>query len=483
MQGAIQRIFWLIPTLERSNSMTTISVTWVNTALAAIRNLGHHPSPVERARIGPPMVARSLAILHTAIYDAWAVYDAQALATLLRLPRKASATDAERVRAISQAAYRTLADQFPAELATFDAALATLGFVNSTSRDATLPEGVGNLAADAVLAYRLDDGANQRGNLTAGGAPYADYTGYASVNPPVQVTVPSAGADIANPERWQPLAYEDAANVVRTPGFIGPQWERVRPFALIRADQFRPNAPVALTSQSFLDQARHVIEIQEKLEPKQKVTAEYWADGPSSELPPGHWELFAAEVSARDGHTLHQDVKLFFALANAIHDAAISTWEAKRYYDYVRPVTAIRHLFRGKKIKGWNGTHMTTLKGQAWRPYQVSTFPTPPFPEFTSGHSGFSAAAAEVLKRFTQSDGFGGSYTQTVPLRVEPALASAVGVILKWDTFTDAAQEAGDSRLYGGIHFYEGNVAGLSLGRKVGAQAYDKAEAYWSGRG
>ncbi len=463
--------------------MTTISVTWVHAALEAIRNLGHNPSPVERARIGPPMVARSLAILHSAIFDAWAVYDTLALPTKLRLPRKPTATDTERVRAISQAAYRVLVDQFPSEVATFDATLTALGFANSTSTDATLPEGVGNLAADAVLAHFLDDGANQRGNLTASGKPYADYTGYASVNPPVQVTVSSGGADIPNPDRWQPLSYEDASHVVRTPGFIGPHWERVRPFALSSASQFRPGAPVALTSQTFLDQARHVIEIQEKLEPKHKVTAEYWADGPNSELPPGHWELFAADVSARDGHTLHEDVKLFFALANAIHDAAIATWEAKRYYDYVRPVTAIRHLFRGKKIKGWDGTHITTLKGQAWRPYQVSTFPTPPFPEFTSGHSAFSAAAAEVLKRFTRSDVFGSSYKQTVPLRVEPGLGAAVGVILKWDTFSDAALEAGESRLYGGIHFYEGNVAGLGLGRKVGAQAYEKAETFWNGRG
>lgn len=111
----------------------------------------------------------------------------------------------------------------------------------------------------------------------------------------------------------------------------------------------------------------------------------------------------------------------------------------------------------------------------------VSTFPTPPFPEFTSGHSCFSMAAAETLKRFTGSDLFGGSYTQAVPLRVEPTLASAVGTTLNWSTFTDAATEAGESRLYGGIHFYEGNVAGLAMGRKVGAQAFEKAQAYWTG--
>jgi len=463
--------------------MTTLSVTWANSALDAIRNLGHNPNPTERARIGPPMVARSLALLHTAIYDAWAIYDIQAVPTQLRLPRHPLATDAERIRAMSQAAYRVLLHQFPSESAVFDATMNALALpLNATTRDASLPEGIGNLAADAILAIAAQDGANQNGNLTANGAPYADYTGYISVNPPIETVHPTVPSDILNPEHWQPLGYRDAANIVRVPGFIAPHWQNVRPFALTSASQFRPSPPVAMTSQSFLDQARHVMGVQERLETKQKVIAEYWADGPSSELPPGHWELFAAYVSNRDGHTLHQDAKMFFALANAIHDAAIATWEAKRYYDYVRPVTAIRHLFRGKKIKGWNGAGIHTMSGEAWRPYQVSTFPTPPFPEFTSGHSAFSMAAAEVLKRFTQSDTFGGSYTQTVPLRVEPTLAGAVGITLKWATFSEAAQEAGESRLYGGIHFYEGNVAGLALGRKVGTQAFDKAFTYWTGR-
>ncbi|OYV02484.1 MAG: hypothetical protein CFE45_00160 [Burkholderiales bacterium PBB5] len=133
-------------------------------------------------------------------------------------------------------------------------------------------------------------------------------------------------------------------------------------------------------------------------------------------------------------------------------------------------------------MRGWTGTAEATIDGEAWRPYQVSTFPTPPFPEYTSGHSAFSMAAAEALKRFTGSDAFGASYTQTIPLRVEPGLGAAVGTVLSWETFTEAALEAGESRLYGGIHFYEGNVAGLELGRKVGAQAFELARRYWDGR-
>jgi hypothetical protein len=462
--------------------MDTLSVKWTQAALEAIRQLGSAPA-AERARIGPPMVARSLALLHSAIYDAWAVHDPSALPVRLSLARVVGATQVQIERSLSQAAHKVLVDQFPTQAATFNALLTSLGGnPGNTSEDPATPEGRGNLAAKATLNAAHDDGANQSGSLSASGAIYADTTAYAAVNLPMQVTVPAQPSDIAAPDRWQPLAYLDGGGVTRIPGFIAPHWLRVRPFALSTAGQFRPGPPAAITSQAFLDQARHVVDVQDKLVTRQKVIAEYWADGPNSELPPGHWELFAAFVSQRDHHSLAQDVKLFFALANAIHDAAIATWECKRHYDYARPVTTIRHLMRGKRLRGWTGSTEATIDGEAWRPYQVSTFPTPPFPEYTSGHSAFSAAAAEVLMRFTGSDHFGGSFTQPGPLRVEPGLSSAPGTVLSWSTFSAAAQEAGESRLYGGIHFYEGNVAGLAMGRKVGAQAFDLAQRHWSGR-
>ena len=462
--------------------MDTPSVVWTDAALTAIRDLGKPDKLAARPRIGPPMVARSLAILHTAIFDAWAVYDAVAIPTQIRFPRQIAESDAVKIAAMSQAAYRVLVDQFPTEVATFDLAMTSLGLVPSTSEDASTPEGIGNLAAQAILAERHRDGANQLGELSDSGKIYADYTGYTPVNLPVAATEPSPIVNTPHPDRWQPLSYLDGTGKLQIPSFIAPHWEKVRPFALTSADQFRPAPPQAIISQGFLDQAKHIVEVQKNLITKQKVIAEYWADGPNSELPPGHWELFASFISERDHHNLADDAKMFFALANAIHDAAIATWEAKRYYDYVRPVTAIRHLFRGKKIDGWTGSSIAQILGEAWRPYQVPTFPTPPFPEFTSGHSAFSMAGAEVLKRFTGSDHLGDySYKQAVPLRVEPELTEAVGVVLQWETFTAAAQEAGESRLYGGIHFYEGNVAGLALGRKVSIQAYEKARQYWVG--
>jgi hypothetical protein len=312
---------------------------------------------------------------------------------------------------------------------------------------------------------------------------YEDTSGYAPVNHPMAVLLPAAPDAITFPGRWQPLIYLNGAHEAKTPKFICPHWGKVKPFALTSGNQYRPTTgPQSPLSQSFIDQAKHVIDIQARLTPEQKVIAEYWADGPNSELPPGHWTEFAAFVAERDHLDLNQTVKLFFALANAIFDASIATWDAKREFDYVRPVTAIRHLFRGKRIPGWAGAGKGTqdIPGEMWKPFQVPSFPTPPFSEFTSGHSGFSMAAATVLKRFTNSDRFGFFYAQNESLKADPG-EPVTDVVLHWPTFTSAAQQAGESRLYGGIHFYEGNVVGLDIGEKVGNAAYEKAQNLWSG--
>jgi hypothetical protein len=145
--------------------------------------------------------------------------------------------------------------------------------------------------------------------------------------------------------------------------------------------------------------------------------------------------------------------------------------EAKRVYDSVRPVSAIRFLFAGDKVCAWGGPGQgtTLVKGEEWQPY----LPTPPFAEYVSGHSTFSAAAAEVLRRFTGSDAFGASVT--VPAgssRVEPGSTPATDVTLHWPTFSDAADQAGRSRRYGGIHFRDGDLVGRALGRLVGLRAW-----------
>ena len=214
------------------------------------------------------------------------------------------------------------------------------------------------------------------------------------------------------------------------------------------------------------------------------MIAEYWADGPNSELPPGHWCLFGAAVSRRDNHSVDDDVKMFFALGNAVFDAGIVAWDCKRAFDYVRPVTAVHFLFAGRKIHAWAGPYRGTrvIDGADWEPYQPKTVVTPPFPEFVSGHSIFSAAGAEILKAFTGSDSFGASVT--VPAgssKVEPGAVPATQVTLSWATFSEAADQAGISRRYGGIHFVQGDVQSRALGRVVGAHVWAKALTYFNG--
>lgn len=435
------------------------------------------------------MAARSLGIVYTGIYDAWSVYDANADPARSSITRRPAPqrTDANREAAINRVAYRLLIDQFvpsvnptQAEKDAEDLIKAKLVSLSGNPADNSLNintgVGVGNKTADELLAFYHADNSNQLNKY--------ENNVYLPKNKPIRVAFPTLFEEIDDCSKWQPLSYYNPdSEMPAVPKFIAPHWGSVKAFALPTGDHFRPSAPQNILSQGFLDQAKHVIEVQANLTVEQKVIAEYWADGPKSELPPGHWCLFTAFVVGKDPvfYDLEKSVKIFFAVSNAIADAAIATWDAKAEYDYVRPITAIRHLFRGKWVKGWGGPGMGTveLKGEFWRPFQTSTFPTPPFAEFTSGHSGFSMAAATVLRLFTDSDKFGYYTTQTKPLAADPN-EPVVGITMGWNTFTEAASEAGESRLYGGIHFYEGNVVGLDLGKKVGELVYNKCLALWS---
>lgn len=447
----------------------TVAVKWDEVALQAIRDT--HP--------GPPMVARALAITHTCMYDAWAPYDSTAVGTrlggTLRQP-VGERTLANKQKAVSFAAYRALLDLFPTEQANFDLTMGQLGYdPTDHSTDTHTAAGVGNVACQAVLDFRHHDGANQLGDLAAGA--YADYTNYVPVNDPDHIN---------DPNRWQPLRVSNGHGGFVTQKFIAPHWGKVVPFALKTPNQFFPKDPNFYPAEAhqYIKQARQILEYSANLTDREKVIAEYWADGPSSELPPGHWALFAQFVSRRDHHTLDQDVKVYFAMTNAVLDASISSWHAKRVFDYVRPVTAIHFLFAGQPVRAWAGPGLGTqlIDGAAWQPYQAATVVTPPFAEYVSGHSIFSASAARVLKAFTGSDYFGNSVT--IPAgssRVEPGLVPASDVTLTWRKFSDAADEAGISRRFGGIHFVEGDVRSRKMGKKIGRQAWRKAVAYFNG--
>jgi len=464
----------------------SIVIQWNQAFLRAVRD----------SRLGPPMVARALAIAHTCIYDAWAAYDRKAVGTSLGGSLRRPANDrtlSNRVRAISFAAYRAGADLFPGSVSTvFDPLMRDLGYDGADlSRDVATSTGIGNVAAQAVLDFRHGDGANQLGDATGGlaGVPYSDYTGYTPANDPMDLRLPFDPATVRDANSWQPLRYVDAIGNVVTPGFLGAHWPQVTTFALVPGSLLSSSGPAKYGSAEYINQAHDLLELSAGLTDEQKMIAEYWADGPRSELPPGHWNLFAQFVSRRDHHGVHshgveQDVKLFFALTNAISDAGCCAWDNKRAFNSVRPITAIRTLFAGQSVRAWAGPGQGTrmIDGSAWFPYQPTTFPTPPFPEYSSGHSNFSAAGAEILKLFTGRDRFGGSTVLPAgSSRIETGAVPSNDVTLSWATFSDAAKQAGLSRRYGGIHFEQGDLDARATGRIAAGMVWEKAQEYWEG--
>jgi PAP2 superfamily len=455
----------------------TVVVDWNNSALAEVR----------AGRLGPPIVARALAISHTCMYDAWAAYDVRAVGTVLggSLRRPVSEhNDANKAKAVSFAAYRCLLNLFPAGAARLDLTMRGLGYdPTDLSTDVTTPQGIGNVTASAVIDSRRNDGSNQYGDLIPGA--YADYTGYAPRNPPLVFctpqTVEPCPPNTTDPNHWQPLISDTGS----TQTFIAPHWELVRPFALTSASQFDDQPPPNYLQGSinYAADVDDMLRYSAELDLNRKVVVEYWADGPASELPPGHWALFAQFVSQRDQHTIDKDVKMFFAMHNASFDAGIVAWHQKRRFDGVRPITAVRALKQGTQVFAWGGPGRPSelIAGEKWIPYNPGSNLTPAFPGYISGHSTFSSASATVLRSFTGSDNFG--FSTVIPHdfgRVEPGIPP-VPTALSYATFSAATAEAGQSRLYGGIHFADDNTVGQTVGALVGAQAWSKAQFLFNG--
>jgi len=275
-----------------------------------------------------------------------------------------------------------------------------------------------------------------------------------------------------------------------------------------------------------------------------RVLAEFWADGPSSETPPGHWNVLANYVAdhpllvKRIGGTgpvvddLEWDVKMYFALNGALHDAACAAWGAKRAYDGWRPLSAVRYMANlgqssdpgaaryhsnglplitnlielvtassrasgrhagltiGKiAVRSWPGPPSNTntysgvqwIHGDTWVTYQRTNFVTPPFPGYISGHSTYSRSAAELLAELTGSPYFPGGLGTHSGYALGFENGPSVPLTLQWATYYDAADEAGISRIWGSIHPPIDNFAGRRVGAQVGKGAWSLAKRYWDG--
>lgn len=434
---------------------------------------------VDRVGARPTIISRDMAIVMTAMYDAWAAYDEKAVGTRLggRLRRPASERTLEnKERSIAYACQRALKYVYPEDAAWIDEQMKKEGY-DPAGRDE-----VGCAAADAVIEYRRSDGANQDGG-------YADTTGYQPVNPHDR---------ILDPDRWQEIPFDDGKGGIVYRPFLTPHWYKVKPFALETADQFRPGPPPKVGSEQMKRDVEDCIRFNGTLSPEDKAIVEFMRDGPRSTGQSGHWLRFAADVSRRDRNTLDEDVKLFFSIANIVFDAFISCWETKRFYDSSRPWTLIRWMYKGQKIRGYLGPckGFGMIPAEQWEPYSPATFRTPPFPGYTSGHATASGAASKMLELITGSDRFdcvavrkageltemGCSVGEMQAFEGRPAdVVDDREVRLPLPTFSGTAEMAAISRAMGGYHIPTDNNVGLEIGRKIAEWSWPRYRAYFEG--
>ncbi|MBA3735195.1 MAG: VCBS repeat-containing protein [Actinobacteria bacterium] len=555
---------------------------------------------IRRDLPAPTTHARNLFHVSAAMWDAWAAYDPQADGYFVTEKDKAPDVEAARETALSYAAYRVLLWRYAYGAnvrVTFDELTRTMRSLcyrlDFTSTKGRSPAALGNRIAAAVIRAGRTDGSRERLH-------YADES-YVPVNAPLVVKDP--GTAMHDATFWQPLALDQtvAQNGLAVPGnvqtFIGAEWGHVRGFALPQSKRGVPidpgpppigTPPDAAYKQAAVDVIRksaaldaadgQVIDIGldelgnnplgtndghgytvnpstgQPYAPERvlqadyaRVLAEFWADGPSSETPPGHWNVLANTVSnspllaSRIGtgaaNRLRWDVQMYFALNGAAHDAAIAAWGLKRKYQSVRPISMIRYLAEHGQssdpelpsydpaglplipglielitkessapsqrhaaladhvgeiaIRAWRGNPKDPsqvsgagwILGERWVPYQRATFVTPAFPGFVSGHSTFSRAAAEVLAAYTGSPYFpGGEFTQTfAPGYLKFERGPSKPLTLRWATYYDAADQAGISRIYGGIHIAADDLGGRRIGSTVGKRAFVLAERYFAG--
>lgn len=362
--------------------------------------------------VAPPIASRALAILHTAIFDAVNSIDRSRSAYLGSL---AALRTTSKEAAVASAAHTVLLALFPAQQATlsqkFSQSLASVADGPSETAGVALGKQIGAMA----VAARANDGASKSITYTAG----------------------------SQPGDWQPTPPANASALL-------PQWPQVKPWAMKSAQQFSPRNPPTLSSARYTTAFQEVKVLGDinsaTRTADQTNIAKFWANGAGTATPPGHLNILASVVSQQRGVSLTENARLFAMLNVALADAAIMAWDSKYATEFWRPITAIR-------AADSDGNAATT-QDASWTPLLT----TPPFPSYVSGHASFSGAAAAALKSFFGSDQVTFTLTSEVPS--VPART--------FTSFSQAAQESADSRIYGGIHWRFDNEDGLAAGRKIG---------------
>ena len=372
-----------------------------------------------RAELTPPPIAsRKMAITHIAIYDAVNSIVQNHEPYIFFTP---APIDLPLNAAIAQAAHDTLSALFP--LFNYDTELhATLDLIPDSPQKTAAMQ-LGREAALAILAHRAGDPSG---------------------------TVASGSPPALAPGVWRPTPPANAS-------YLLPGWAAMPPFAMLVPDQFRRPGPPRLQSGEYSKSFNRVKSIGHKLSTvrtaDQTQIAFFWADGPGTATPPGHWNVIAQTVASQFELSSVENAHLFALLNITLADAAIVAWDMKFEYYFWRPITAIREA-------NLDGNHKTQQES-TWEPL----INTPPFPGYVSGHSTFSGSAAALLKRYFGTDKVAFSTTtDSLPLH---------GVYRSFPSFSAAADEAGQSRIYGGIHFDFDDKDGQQAGQHLADYVFE----------
>jgi hypothetical protein len=372
---------------------------------------------IRAQRTAPPAASRQMAMMHTAVFDAVNAASGGQYRSYALSPSANGVANAEIAAAV--AAHRVLVNLYPARASQFDAALNAQIAAQPNSQMTVRGTQLGIQAADTIIARRANDGAATVPPAYVPGNQPGDY----------QLTGPT------NP--------------------ILQQWPQVTPWTLQRGDQFRPGDPPAISSAEYTAAYNEVKSLgavnSATRTADQTEVANFWADNAGSATPPGHWLRIASNLAFERGQSTLENARMFALLGMAVADAAITSWDAKVAYDIWRPITGIRF--------GETDGNDNTTGDSFWTPL----LSTPPHQSYTSGHSTFSAASGEILRLFFGTDALGFCSTQDDNAAVRRCFSS----------FTQAVDEAGMSRVYGGIHWQFDNTAGKSSGRQVAQNVFN----------
>ncbi len=457
------------------------------------------------ARRGPTISSRLYALVNTALYDSWAMFDEDAKGSIYNHLSEQDledlldqTDDLDQDSGLQRLRDAVMAVAGDTVMRTVGATLFSGGVLPQTLLDRSsallelqlaalqpgTPEGaalraialnLGGQVSAAINSYALLDGSNQQIN-------YADTTGYVPTPSRFDPTNPRDTLDTT----WQPLTLPDG-NVQRP---LTPHWGEVTPFAsgadLVPDSVLTPYTSDGSLNPLFVAELNQVLEYSMNLTATQKAIAEYWEAGPGSAFPPGVWMGFTNDLIRDRQLSLDQAMKLSFGVSQSLMDASIGTWATKYEFDSVRPITAIREYYYGRTttdsgepLTDWRETQ---LDGKAWQPYQNPAALTPNFPDANSGHSAYSSAASTFIRNYLGSNVFGKSVTLADDAsRFDPngfdgrPGTGGTAITLSWDYLNGAAEQAGLSRMYGGIHFNDGNWLGQILGTRAGTNASLKA--------